>query len=250
MGRAAGDDRRPGGAAAADRLRRARPVPDGGVRDRAGVRHPAGVRAREVRAGRDRRRPDAVDGRPAAPGRARRPQPRQGADLHRRAVRRGDAEGVGRRQPRLGAPTRSRPSRARSPRRSPTARRARTPRPSGSSGSPRSAARGRRTGSSPRSPGRCSTPPTCRTPSGRSWPTGRARRPTRDAERDATARRPGGCWCGRCARRRGRSPPRGPRPRSRGRRSSPTPRATSATATSTSRASRSSARATAACRRR
>ena len=50
------------------------------------LRHPAGRGEGVVRAGRDRRRPDPVDGRAAAAGRAGRPGAGAGADLHRRAV--------------------------------------------------------------------------------------------------------------------------------------------------------------------
>ena len=99
-------------------------------------------RGRAVRPRRDRRRADAVDGRPAAPGREGRPEPREGARLHRRALRRRDAARLGRRQHRSG-PTTSSTSEARK-----LARRARqrpdasrTPRRSGSSPSRRSAAR-------------------------------------------------------------------------------------------------------------
>ena len=63
-------------AADPDGVRRARAVPDRGVRGGAGLRPAAGRRVGPVRAGRDRRRADAVDGRPAAAGRARRTGPR------------------------------------------------------------------------------------------------------------------------------------------------------------------------------
>ena len=59
-----------------DRVRRARAVPDLGVRAGAGVRPDPRRRVRLVRSGRARDRPDAGDGRYPAPGRARRHRPR------------------------------------------------------------------------------------------------------------------------------------------------------------------------------
>ena len=154
-----------------DGLRRPRAHAHRGLRAGAGLRHPAGRREGLVRAGGDRRRPHAVDGWPAAAGRARRPGAGPGADLHRRAVpgrRPGALErgqpGAARRGLRRGRPRLRPPGRGR-------ARRSRTRRPSG--WSPRRCARApaRPTRWCPRSPARCSPPRTCAARSPPSSPT-------------------------------------------------------------------------------
>ena len=157
-------------------------VPDRGVRDQPGLRPAARLRVGEVRTGRDRRRPDALDGRPAAARRARWPGTRPRARLHRRALRRGDARALERRQPRA-APTRASPTpraRSRATRQRPDEGPSRDQAARSGRSAPGPRAADARSG---RSAARCSPPKTFRTRSIPSWRTVRARRPTRAAER-------------------------------------------------------------------
>src|ERR687885_116461 len=120
---AAAGDAHVRGPPGAHRLRRARVDPHRRVRAGPGLRRAAGRRAGVVRAGRDRRRADPVDGRAAAAGRAGRVRAGQGAGVHRRALpgRRPRAVGRGqpgaarrglrRGRPRLRPPGRGRPDR-------------------------------------------------------------------------------------------------------------------------------------------
>ena len=164
-------------------LRGACAVPDRRVRARARLRPAARGRVGALRARRDRRRPDAVDGRPAAAGRARRPGPGEGARHDRRAVRRGDARALERRQPGAARRRASTRPHARSPHGSPTARRSHTRRPSGSSPRRRRAARAPPTRSCPRSAARLfGTEDLQRRGAVVSRATGPGRRPTRAAE--------------------------------------------------------------------
>ena len=94
--RAAGHRPHARGAAVPDRVRRPRAVPDRGVRAGPGLRPAAGRGVRALRPGRDRRRPDAGDGRHPAPRRARRARPRARVrdDRRRSTTRRRSSAGT------------------------------------------------------------------------------------------------------------------------------------------------------------
>ena len=149
------------GSAGAHGVRRARADSHGRLRAGAVLRHPAGRGEGLVRPRRDRRRPHPVDGWSAAAGRAGRPRPGPGADLHRRALPGRGPGAVERRQPgapgrrlRRGGPRLRPPGRGRPDRRARGHEAARRRRG-------RATAPGPPTRWSPRSPAHCSARPTC-----------------------------------------------------------------------------------------